>query len=339
MTHSSTSSKQNSENLVTVHKLGVSFPIHSGLFRKKTGDIKAVDNVSFAICLGETLGLVGESGSGKTTIAKALLRLHPATHGSIHIGKTNITKLNSRAMRKIRPNMQMIFQNTHASLNPRMTIKAIIQEPLDEHTNANAKDKAARVYELMDLVGLGKHLAKRYPHQLSGGQCQRAGIARALALNPQVIICDEPVAALDVSIQAQIINLLEELQKTLGISYLFISHDLSVIRHISDRVMVIYLGKIVELAPNDILYDTPSHPYTQALLSAIPVPDPEHPPQPLLLKDELSSPSHPQKGCHFSPRCLYAFEYCFTHEPVLQEISPRHFVACHLCEIKATTAK
>ncbi|MFT6943505.1 MAG: oligopeptide transport system ATP-binding protein, partial [Yoonia sp.] len=260
--------------LVSVRDLKMYFPIHSGLLRRRIGEVKAVDGVSFDVMEGETLGLVGESGCGKSTCGRALLRLYDITAGSIKIGDREIGSTPQTQLRDMRPTMQMVFQDPQASLNPRMTVEDIIKEPFDEHTKLNDAEKRAKVAELMDAVGLNRKFAKRYPQAFSGGQRQRIGIARALALNPKFIVCDEPIAALDVSIQAQVVNLLEDLQEQFGLTYLFISHDLSMVRHIATRVAVMYLGKIVELAPREGLYADPLHPYTKALLSAVPEPDP-----------------------------------------------------------------
>lgn len=318
--------------LVEVKNLKMYFPIHTGLLRRHTGNVKAVDDVSFDIYEGETLGLVGESGCGKSTCGRAVLRLYDITGGTVKVDGIDITGLSPEALRKSRPTMQMVFQDPQASLNPRMTVAAIIGEPLDEHTTLSRAEKMARIYELMDAVGLNREFANRYPHAFSGGQRQRIGIARALALNPKFIVCDEPIAALDVSIQAQVINLLEDLQAKLGLTYLFISHDLSMIRHISDRVAVMYLGQIVELAPRDAIFLKPLHPYTQALLSAVPEPDPalEAERQRIILTGDVPSPANPPKGCNFSTRCPKVMEVCRNVEPRLQQVEPMQFVACHL---------
>jgi len=320
------------KKLVEVQGLKMYFPITAGLFRSKVGDVKAVDNVSFDIFEGETLGLVGESGCGKSTCGRAILRLYDPTAGSIRIDGVEIAKADQSTLRAMRPAMQMVFQDPQASLNPRMTVAAIIGEPLDEHTRLSRADKLARIYELMDAVGLNRNFANRYPHAFSGGQRQRIGIARALALNPKFIVCDEPIAALDVSIQAQVVNLLEELQDRLGLTYLFISHDLSMVRHIADRVAVMYLGQIAELGPRDALYDAPLHPYTQALLSAVPEPDPnvEATRQRIILKGDVPSPANPPRGCNFCTRCPKVMDICKSVEPAFQEIEPGRFVACHL---------
>jgi oligopeptide transport system ATP-binding protein len=318
--------------LVEVDGLKMYFPITSGILRRKVGDVKAVDDVSFKIYEGETLGLVGESGCGKSTCGRALLRLYNPTAGRIRIDGKDITAADHDTLRKMRPMMQMVFQDPQASLNPRMTVAGIIGEPLDEHTKMSKAEKLARIYELMDAVGLSREFANRYPHAFSGGQRQRIGIARALALNPRFIVCDEPIAALDVSIQAQVVNLLEELQDRLGLTYLFISHDLSMVRHIADRVAVMYLGQIIELAPREGLYETPLHPYTQALLSAVPEPDPvvEASRRRIILSGDVPSPANPPPGCNFCTRCPKVMPVCKTLEPKLRELQPGRFVACHL---------
>jgi oligopeptide transport system ATP-binding protein len=316
--------------LVEVRDLTLHFPIYSGFLRRKTGAVKAVDGITFDVMEGETLGLVGESGCGKSTAGRAILRLYDITSGSVRIGGTDISTMGQGALRPLRPRMQMVFQDPQASLNSRMTVAQIIQEPLDEHTNLSRKDKQARVLELMDAVGLNRRFAGRYPHAFSGGQRQRIGIARALALNPKFIVCDEPIAALDVSIQAQVVNLLEDLQEKFGLTYLFISHDLSMVRHIATRVAVMYLGRIVELAPVDQLYADPQHPYTKALLSAVPDPDPTGAArQRIILKGDVPSPANPPKGCNFCTRCPVVMEICRTDDPMSREISPGRHVACH----------
>tara|TARA_R110002124_G_scaffold106467_23_gene258457 strand:- start:3757 stop:4815 length:1059 start_codon:yes stop_codon:yes gene_type:complete len=320
--------------LVEVKDLKLHFPIHGGLLRRQVGAVKAVDGVSFDIFEGETLGIVGESGCGKSTCGRAVLRLYEATEGSITIDGQDISKLSGEALRKKRPTMQMVFQDPQASLNPRMTVAGIIGEPLDEHTNWDRRKKLERIYELMDAVGLNRDFANRYPHAFSGGQRQRIGIARALALNPKFIVCDEPIAALDVSIQAQVVNLLEDLQQQFGLTYMFISHDLSMVRHIADRVAVMYLGVIVELAPVQALYDNPMHPYTEALLSAVPEPDPsaEVRKDRIVLQGDVPSPSNPPKGCNFCTRCPKVMPICREIPPETQEVAPGHFAACHLID-------
>jgi len=318
--------------LVQVRGLKMHFPIYSGLLRRQTGQVKAVDGVSFDIPAGETLGLVGESGCGKSTVARALLRLYEPTAGEVIVDGQNVTTAPPEALRKLRPTMQMVFQDPQASLNPRMTVASIIGEPLVEHTRLSKTGQRERIYELLDQVGLNRNFANRYPHEFSGGQRQRIGIARALALNPKLIVCDEPIAALDVSIQAQVVNLLENLQKSHGLTYLFISHDLSMVRHIATRVAVMYLGRIVELAERDALYANPKHPYSQALLSAVPEPDPktEATRQRIVLTGDVPSPSNPPKGCAFSTRCPQAMAHCRVVAPALVEIEPGRIVACHL---------
>lgn len=325
--------------LVEVRDLKMYFPINSGILRRHTGDVKAVDGVSFDIYEGETLGIVGESGCGKSTCGRAVLRLYDITAGTIKVDGVEIGTKSQHALRKMRPTMQMVFQDPQACLNPRMTVAGIIGEPLDEHTKLSKAEKLARIYELMDAVGLNRSFANRYPHAFSGGQRQRIGIARALALNPKFIICDEPIAALDVSIQAQVVNLLEELQDRLGLTYMFISHDLSMVRHIADRVAVMYLGKIVELAPRDALYGAPLHPYTEALLSAVPDPDPatETKIERIILKGDVPSPSNPPKGCNFCTRCPKVMDICREIDPEFRELEPGRFVACHLHNTAGTT--
>ncbi|WP_127108734.1 ABC transporter ATP-binding protein [Pararhodobacter zhoushanensis] len=320
------------KKLLQVIDLKLHFPIYGGLLRRQVGAVKAVDGVTFDIFEGETLGIVGESGCGKSTAGRAVLRLYETTAGSILIDGVDIATLSQEELRKKRPAMQMVFQDPQASLNPRMTVAGIIGEPLDEHTNWPRAKKLERIYELMDAVGLNRDFANRYPHAFSGGQRQRIGIARALALNPRFIVCDEPIAALDVSIQAQVVNLLEELQEQFGLTYMFISHDLSMVRHIADRVAVMYLGKIVELAPVSRLYDHPAHPYTEALLSAVPEPDPslERRKDRIVLQGDVPSPANPPKGCNFCTRCPKVMDICRETEPVTVEVAPGHFAACHL---------
>ena len=320
--------------LVRVEGLKQHFPITRGILRRQVGAVKAVDGVSFEIYRGETLGMVGESGCGKSTTGRAILKLNRPTGGKVYLDGIDLENLKGKKLREIRRRMQMIFQDPYASLNPRMTIGRIIGEPLQIFNLVSRKERKGRVQELMELVGLNPQFADRYPHEFSGGQRQRVGIARALALQPEFIVCDEPISALDVSIQAQVVNLLEELQERFGLTYLFIAHDLAMVRHISDRVAVMYLGKIVELTDQAALYANPLHPYTQALLSAIPIPDPkiESQRQRTILKGSLPSPSDPPKGCNFSTRCPLAVEHCHEVEPELREVSPGHQVACHLVE-------
>ena len=320
--------------LLAVENLTKHFPIMRGVFRRQVGTVKAVDGLDFEIRERETLGLVGESGCGKSTAGRVILRLFAATAGRIVFRGTDITALEGEALRRIRPRMQMIFQDPQDSLNPRMTVGTIIGEPLLEHGAVRKRARQDRVEELLESVGLDPGFTNRYPHEFSGGQRQRIGVARALALNPEFIVCDEPIAALDVSIQAQVVNLLEDLQKRLGLTYLFISHDLSMIRHIADRVAVMYLGKIVELASSDVLYREPLHPYTQALLSAVPIHDPELEArrERIILSGDVPSPANPPPGCPFSTRCPMAAPECREREPEWRELRPGHRVACHFAE-------
>jgi oligopeptide transport system ATP-binding protein len=318
--------------LLEVRDLKMHFPINTGLLRRQTGAVKAVDGVSFDVMEGETLGLVGESGCGKSTCGRAILRLYDVTGGSIRLEGTDITTLGQGELRQLRPRMQMVFQDPQASLNPRMTVQAIIQEPLDEHTSLSRAEKQEKVLSLMDAVGLNRRFAGRYPHAFSGGQRQRIGIARALALNPKFIVCDEPIAALDVSIQAQVVNLLEDLQEQFGLTYLFISHDLSMVRHIATRVAVMYLGRIVEIAPREALFGDPKHPYTQALLSAVPEPDPslEGTTERIILTGDVPSPANPPPGCNFCTRCPQVMDICRVQDPAPRDLGDGRQVACHL---------
>ena len=305
------------------------FPIKGGVFMKEIAAVKAVDGVSLSIDEGETVGLVGESGCGKTTFGRAILRLEEPTSGEIYFEGESILGYDKNKMQALREKMQIIFQDPFSSLNPRKTVSHIIGEPLLVHGLKSRKKREERVLELLRVVGLRKEHMRRYPHQFSGGQRQRIGVARALALNPKLIVCDEAVYALDVSIQAQVINLLKDLQDEFGLTYLFISHDLSVVEHVSDRVAVMYLGKIVEFAPSKALYKKPLHPYTQALLSAVPVPDPSRKANArIILKGDVPSPIDPPPGCSFHPRCLFAKDICSTREPEFREIRNKHSVAC-----------
>ena len=320
--------------ILRVENLTKHFPIMQGVLRRQVGSIKAVDGLDFEVRERETMGLVGESGCGKSTAGRVILRLYPATDGRIVFRGEDITTLEGDALRRLRPRMQMIFQDPQDSLNPRMTVGSIVGEPLLEHNVARGRALDERVEDLLESVGLNPRFTNRYPHEFSGGQRQRIGVARALALNPEFIVCDEPIAALDVSIQAQVVNLLEELQERLGLTYLFISHDLSMIRHIADRVAVMYLGKIVELASSDSLYREPLHPYTRALLSAVPIHDPELEArrERIILTGDVPSPANPPPGCRFSTRCPIAVPECSTKEPEWRELRPGHSVACHLAE-------
>jgi oligopeptide/dipeptide ABC transporter ATP-binding protein len=316
-------------DLIEIKNLKMHFPIKKGLFSKTKGYVKAVDGVSFNLKKGETLGLVGESGCGKTTVARSLLRLIEPTGGSVKFEGTNILQLSQRDLRQVRAHIQVIFQDPYSSLNPRLSVGQIIAEPLKNYKNRQNEQAKERVAYLMEKVGLNPHQTNRYPHQYSGGQRQRIGIARALALNPKIIVCDEAVSALDVSIQAQVINLLVALQEELGLAYIFIAHDLSVVEHISDRVAVMYLGKIVEMATDWEIYHKPYHPYTQALLSAVPVPDPEARKKRILLKGDVPSPLRPPSGCAFHTRCPKKEDICAREQPEFSDLGNEHWVACH----------
>lgn len=316
-------------SLLKVESIVKHFPIYGGIFSQQVAAVKAVQNISFELKKGETLGLVGESGCGKSTLGRCLIRLIEPSSGKIYFKGEEITHCDNDRLRDLRKSMQIIFQDPYASLNPRMTIGAILEEPLVIHNlYPNEKDRKERVQELIKLVGLRPEHLSRYPHEFSGGQRQRVGIARALAVNPELIICDEPVSALDVSIQAQVINLLMELQQKLGLTYVFIAHDLKVVEHVSTKVAVMYLGQIVEMADAEELYKNPKHPYTKALLSAIPVPDPKPRAERIILTGDVPSPISPPDGCYFNPRCPMATEECRTQRPELKEHSKNHFVSC-----------
>jgi len=323
---------EKNETLVRVSGLKMYFPITQGIIvQRHVGDIRAVDGVSFDVRRGETLGLVGESGCGKSTTGRAILQLYRPTEGSVTFRDKELTTTKGEELRLMRRQMQMIFQDPYASLNPRMTVGNIIGEPLEVHNILPQRQRRERVQELLATVGLNPYFINRYPHEFSGGQRQRIGVARALAVQPDFIVCDEPISALDVSIQAQVINLLEELQEQFGLTYLFIAHDLSVVRHISDRVAVMYLGKVVELTDRDTLYRDPLHPYTQALLSAVPIPDPsvETKRERIVLEGDLPSNSHPPKGCNFCTRCPVVMDICKEVEPEWRDAGEDHWVACH----------
>jgi peptide/nickel transport system ATP-binding protein len=319
--------------LLDVKGLKKYFPIRRGLLQKTVGMVKAVDDVTFFVRKGETLSLVGESGCGKTTTSRCILRAITPTAGQVLLAEENgtvdVTTLPKSQLRELRRQMQMIFQDPFASLNPRMTLLDIVGEPLLVHGVGSAKERTERVVELLQLVGLRPEYMRRYPHAFSGGQRQRIGIARALALNPRLVVADEPVSALDVSVQAQILNLLLELQERLGLTYLFVAHDLSVVKHISVRVAVMYVGRIVETAPTEQLFSSPKHPYTEALLSSVPIPDPRQRAERVVLQGEVADAANTPSGCHFHPRCRYAQDRCRTETPEQQEIAPNHFVRCH----------
>ena len=320
------------EKLVEIRGLKMWFPIMRGIMQKHVADVKAVDGLNFDVFHGETLGLVGESGCGKSTTGRAILQLYKPTAGAVIFEGTDLVKLQGEDLRKMRRRMQMIFQDPYASLNPRMTVGSIVAEPLEVHNIGTKAERVERVRELLKVVGLNPYFINRYPHEFSGGQRQRIGVARALAVNPAFIVCDEPISALDVSIQAQVINLLEDLQEQFGLTYLFIAHDLSVVRHISDRIAVMYLGKIMELSDREELYLNPMHPYTQALLSAVPIPDPviEEKRQRIILEGDVPSPVNPPKGCNFSTRCPKALDMCKEQEPEFRDYGGGHWAACWL---------
>ncbi|HRW06097.1 MAG TPA: dipeptide ABC transporter ATP-binding protein [Caldilineaceae bacterium] len=332
--NSTNGSAEKGSKLLDVQGLQMHFPITRGIiFQRQVGAIKAVDGVDFTLFRGETLGLVGESGCGKSTTGRAILQLHRPTAGKVIFEGKDLTQTQGEELRKMRRRMQMIFQDPYASLNPRMTVGSIVGEPLEVHgIGSGRKDRQERVQDLLKTVGLNPYFVNRYPHEFSGGQRQRIGIARALAVNPAFIVCDEPISALDVSIQAQIINLLEDLQDELNLTYLFIAHDLSVVRHISDRIAVMYLGKIAEVADRDELYANPMHPYTQALLSAVPIPDPkiENERRRIILEGDVPSPANPPKGCNFCTRCPRVMDICREQDPPFKDYGNGHYVACFL---------
>jgi len=320
------------ETILKIEDLKMHFPIYRGVFQRQVGAVHAVDGVSFDVYRGETLGLVGESGCGKSTTGRAILQLYKPTAGNVHFEGVDLIKLHGEDLRHMRRKIQMIFQDPYASLNPRMTVEQIVGEPLLVHNAATGKEIHERVEHLLELVGLNPAFSTRYPHEFSGGQRQRIGVARALALQPSFIICDEPISALDVSIQAQVVNLLEELQGQFNLTYLFIAHDLSMVRHISHRVAVMYLGVIVEMTSRDELYLNPLHPYTEALLSAVPVPDPTADSQRkrIILEGDVPSPVNPPSGCRFRTRCPIADKICAESRPEFREVKPGHFVACFM---------
>ncbi|MBL7164592.1 MAG: dipeptide ABC transporter ATP-binding protein [Anaerolineales bacterium] len=322
----------NSQELVRVQNLVKYYPVLGGVLRREIAQVKAVDDVSFSIAKGETLGLVGESGCGKTTVGHTMLRLLPHTSGSVTFDGTDVFSLKGPELKNMRRNMQIVFQDPYASLDPRLPIGESIAEGIKIHKMGNTHERVDIVIDNMRKVGLEDYHANRYPHEFSGGQRQRIGIARALALQPKFIVLDEPVSALDVSIQAQVLNILRDLQKDLGLTYLFVAHNLAVVEHISDRVAVMYLGKIVEMAPRDELFSNPQHPYTRALMSAIPIPKPNRKRERVILSGDVPSPLNPPSGCRFHPRCPFAQENCAVDEPGLRQLRPDHTVACHYAE-------
>lgn len=318
------------DELLRVTNLKKYFPVTKGILKKEVASVKAVDGVNFVIHKGETFGLVGESGCGKTTVGKLILRLLEATDGEIIFDGTDLRKLNKREMREMRKEIQIVFQDPYGSLNPRMTVHEIIAEPIRKHKLASGEAVTKRVIDLLNRVGLSEREMRKYPHEFSGGQRQRICIARALAVNPRLIVCDEPVSALDVSVQSQILNLLKDLQRDLGVAYLFVAHGMPVVRHMSDRVGVMYLGQLVEVAECEELFSNQLHPYSKALISAIPVADPDHKPERIVLEGDVPNPINLNPGCRFHSRCPYACERCKNDPPQLQEVRPGHFVACHL---------
>jgi oligopeptide/dipeptide ABC transporter ATP-binding protein len=335
----STNAKNNNPDLLEVKNLVKYFPIKGGLLQRTVAHVKAVDDVSFTVKQGETLGLVGESGCGKTTIGRTVLRLTPATKGSVAFEGRDVFKANNVEMKAFRKDMQIIFQDPYSSLDPRMPVGESIGEGLLVHGMRDTKKRNEIVIAMLKKVGLEDYHARRYPHEFSGGQRQRIGIARALALRPKFIVCDEPVSALDVSIQSQVLNILKDLQSEFGLTYLFIAHNLSVVEHISDRVGVMYLGKMVELTDRESLFRDPLHPYTKALLSAIPIPDPTVKRERMILQGEIPSPVNPPKGCRFHPRCPFAIDKCKQIEPEFKELKPGHFAACHVAEDQIAAEK
>jgi oligopeptide transport system ATP-binding protein len=322
------------QSLVRVVDLKKYFPVRGGLFSTVQRMVKAVDGISFEIRRGETLGLVGESGCGKTTTARAILQLQPPTSGQVFLEDIELTGLDAEGLRKLRPRMQIVFQDPYASLNPRHSVETIIGEPLVIHNMMSGRALANRVAELLQLVGMNPAFGRRFPHEFSGGQRQRIMIARALSMKPDFLVCDEPISALDVSIQAQVVNLLQSLQEQLGVTYLFVAHDLSMVKHISHRIAVMYLGRCMEMTDRNTMFDDPLHPYTQSLTSAVPIPNPklERQRQRLILKGEPPSPANAPQGCVFHPRCVLAVDLCRTAVPEFREVKPGHFVACHLAD-------